>query len=514
MIGSLAATSDRAPGRPVIKVAFRDTLRVLFCFLSAFEPNTGTAAPNGIVYHSFTAPTNGTNQDGVNPASGLVLSGGLLCGTTVNGGLRGAGSAYYLAPDASAFNAFHSFTNSPDAANPQGNFVNSGSNFFGTTVAGGSSGVGTVFLGKTNGTSSIIRSFPAVSANNATNVGGASPSGALVLSGATLYGTTTAGGAAASGTVFSLSTNGSTFSVLHDFTALDSNTGTNADGELPLGGLVLTGNTLYGTASGGGPGGAGVVFAINTSGGSFTVLHGFTALDPLTATNTDGAFPFNGLATSNGMLFGTTLAGGHHGKGVVFSIGTNGTGFAVLHHFSATDPLTGTNQEGASPCAPLALSGGYLYGTASAGGLASGTIFSVSTNGAQFQLLHTFATLDASSGTNTDGALPVAGLLPLGNSLFGVAYSGGPGGAGTVFGVPIPFPPAIITNIVYNSNGTVTLYFSGGPNSTNIIQAAGGLTPSPAWVSVSTNVADASGAWRLTETNTANSMRFYRSYAP
>jgi uncharacterized repeat protein (TIGR03803 family) len=483
--------------------------------------NTNTATtnspwvPNGIVFHAFAAPSSGVNQDGANPAAGLVMSGGVLLGTTLNGGAQGAGTAFYMTPDGTNFSAFRSFANAPDAGNPAGNLTVLGNSFFGTSLAGGTSGVGAVFLGNTNGSVSILRNFAAVSADNATNLGGASPGALLVLSGTALFGTTTAGGAAANGTVFSLSTNGSTFSILHDFTALDSNTGTNTDGALPCGGLILSGNTLYGTASAGGSGGAGVVFSFNTNGSNFTTLHSFTPLDPLTATNTDGAFPSSGLVMSNGLLYGTALAGGTGGKGAIFSIGTNGLRFAVLHNFSATDPLTGTNSDGASPCAPPALSGGYLYGTASAGGAsASGTVFSVSTNGAQFQTIHAFTAVDLATGTNFDGALPVAGVLPVGNSLYGTTFSGGPGGVGTVFSLPIPAPPAIITNVVRNLNGSVTVYFLGAPNSTNVVQATTNLTPPVTWQNVSTNVADADGAWQFTQTNLTISTKFYRSYAP
>lgn len=483
--------------------------------------NTNTAstnspgAPNGILFHAFTAPVSGINQDGANPAAGLVLAGGVLLGTTLNGGSKGAGAAFYMTPDGMNFNAFRSFANSPDAANPQGNLIVAGNGFLGTTLAGGNNGVGTIFLGNTNGNVSILQNFAIVSADEATNSGGASPNALLAFSGNTIYGTTTGGGAAANGTAFSLSTNGATFSVLHDFSVLDSNTGTNADGALPCGGLILSGNTLYGTASAGGAGGAGVVFAVKTNSSNFTALYNFTPLDPLAATNIDGAFPAAGLVLSNGVLYGTTIAGGTGGNGVIFSVGTNGLGFAVLHNFSATDPLTGTNSDGAAPCAALALVGNNLYGTAAAGGVnANGTVFSVSTSGTLFQTIHAFPVVDSSTGTNFDGAFPVAGVLPVENSLYGTTFSGGPGGVGTVFNLTIPNPPAVITVIVHNSDGSATLYFLGGPNSTNIVQATASLTPPVTWQKLSTNVADAGGAWQFIETNITNSTQFYRSYAP
>jgi uncharacterized repeat protein (TIGR03803 family) len=302
---------------------------------------------------------------------------------------------------------------------------------------------------------------------------------------------------------------------LHDFSSFDSNTGTNADGAVPLGGLILSGNTLYGTASAGGSGGAGVVFSINTNGNNFAVLHNFTALDSTTDTNIDGAFPFSALVLSNGLMYGTTIAGGTSGKGVIFSLSTNGTGFAILHYFSATDPIAGTNLDGAAPVAPLALSGSNLYGTASAGGAnANGTIFSVSTNGSPFQTIYAFTAINPSTGTNIDGAYPTTGVLPLGNSLYGTTFSGGFGGEGTVFSVAIPYPPAMISNIVLNVDGSVTLNFLGGPNSTNIIQATTSLTSPVVWQNISTNIADGNGAWQFTEPGPLNAGQFYRSYAP
>jgi uncharacterized repeat protein (TIGR03803 family) len=103
-------------------------------------------------------------------------------------------------------------------------------------------------------------------------------------------------------------------------------------------------------------------------------------------------------------------------------------------------------------------------------------------------------------------------VLRLGNSLYGTTFSGGPGAAGTVFSIPLPAPPALITKIVQNTNGSVTVYFLGAPSSTNVIQTTTNLTPPPTWYNIATNDADLSGAWQLTDSNNAAS-RFYRSYA-
>ena len=68
--------------------------------------------------------------------------------------------------------------------------------------------------------------------------------------------------------------------------------------------MILSGNTLYGTATDGGSSGNGTVFAVNTDGTGFTNLHSFTALD-LYYTNSDGANPYAGLILSGNTLYGT-----------------------------------------------------------------------------------------------------------------------------------------------------------------------------------------------------------------
>lgn len=468
--------------------------------------------PAGDAMHRFNPLSDGLNLDGANPVAGLALFGGGLVGTTLNGGPQGGGTAFWMSADGTNFNAFRAFTNAPDAGHPRGELTFAGTTFFAATSSGGAAGVGAVIAGQTNGVLAVLRSFTAPNANNATNSGGASPNAAVVNSGAVLFGTTSAGGAAGNGTIYSLTTNGATFTLLRDFSALDLQTGTNPDGAQPRGGVILSGDTLYGTASAGGAGGSGVVFSIRTNGANFTTLHSFTPLDPPTATNADGAIPLAGLVLSNGTLYGTTFAGGPGGAGTVFALQTSGAGFTVLHHFAAVDSVTRINADGATPAAPLLLSSNLLYGTASAGGNgAAGVAFSLKPDGTQFRLIHNFAPL-ANAGTNTDGAFPVAPLVRLGNMLYGTASGGGPGGVGTVFAVTIPPAPAIITNIIWNANNTVTLHFVGEPFSTNIIQFTPSLVSPVAWQNLSTNIADANGAWQFTD-GINPITRFYRSYA-
>jgi len=85
-----------------------------------------------------------------------------------------------------------------------------------------------------------------------------------------------------------------------------------------------------------------------------------------------------------------------------------------------------TGSDGALPQAGLVLSGGTLYGTTYSGGSSNaGTVFEMNTDGTGYTVLKSF--------TGSDGSLPYAGLVLSGGTLYGTTYSGGSSGAGTVF---------------------------------------------------------------------------------
>src|SRR5436309_12822027 len=67
-----------------------------------------------------------------------------------------------------------------------------------------------------------------------------------------------------------------TFTTLHSFTATNPNNGANSDGANPECQLVLSGNALYGTAYNGGSSGRGTIFAVNTDGTGFTTVYSLT----------------------------------------------------------------------------------------------------------------------------------------------------------------------------------------------------------------------------------------------
>src|ERR1035437_1639580 len=208
-------------------------------------------------------------------------------------------------------------------------------------------GLGLIPAGRvTAQTFTTLHSFTLL--NNSTNSDGARPYAGLILSGNTLYGTAFQGGSSGNGTVFDVQTNGTGFRNRHSFNY--------SDGANPYAGLILSGNTLYGTAVG--P--YGTVFKINPNGTGFTNLYNFTAFS--NSTNRDGANPYAGLILSGNTLYGTAKQGGNSGKGTVFAVNTNGTGFTNLHSFTQLSvPYTGTNSDGANLVGGLILSGNTLY---------------------------------------------------------------------------------------------------------------------------------------------------------
>jgi uncharacterized repeat protein (TIGR03803 family) len=375
-----------------------------------------------------------------------------------------------------------------DGANPQAGLVVSGNILYGTAAAGGSSGNGTVFALNTNG-----RGF-----TNLYNFTGGSdgnlPQSVLILSGSTLYGMATTGGGWGNGTVFALSTNGMGFTNLYSFTAFPVGYFTNSDGAFPHAGLILSGNTLYGTAEAGGSSGNGTVFRVNTNGLNFTNLYSFTATSGSegffgNGTNSDGALPVAGLILSGNTLYGTTEEGGSGGNGTVFRINTDGTGFTNLYSFTAF-PASYFNSDGSYPSAGVILSGNALYGTAQYGGSSgNGTVFKLNTDGTGFTNLYSFTSGNYNSSgiiTNSDGALPSAGLILLGNTLYGTADGGGISGYGTVFSLFFPPQLTIIQNrtnvIVTWPNNVAGFNYSGFTmqSTTNLVSPVVWTTNFPA----------------------------------
>lgn len=192
------------------------------------------------------------------------------------------------------------------------------------------------------------------------------------------------------------------------------------DGGSPSGGLVNVDGTLYGTTVVGGNAGKGVIFSVTTD-GTEKILHSFQG--------NSGARPQSGLIDVDGKLYGTTYAGGHSGCGcgTVFRITTSGA-YGVVHNFTGSS-------DGAHPEGSLVDVNGTIYGTTNLGGGGTclnsgrddgcGTIYSITTNGTE-KVVGTFADEAA-------GEFPAAGLIAVHGSLYGTTSEGGLDAQGTLF---------------------------------------------------------------------------------
>src|SRR5690349_13031581 len=205
---------------------------------------------------------------------------------------------------AQTFSTLHTFTGYADQGNPDAELILSGKTLYGT-ASGGFGASGAVFAMNTDG-----KDF--TSLYTFADADGSNPQAGLILSGDILYGTTWYGGSNGDGTVFAVNIDGTGFTNLHHFTG--------DDGALPLARLLLSGNTLYGTAENGGSYGKGTVFGLNIDGSGFVNLHSFSAAPGPSFTNGDGTNPRAGLVLSGNSLYGTAPSGGGFLFGTAFTL--------------------------------------------------------------------------------------------------------------------------------------------------------------------------------------------------
>jgi uncharacterized repeat protein (TIGR03803 family) len=204
------------------------------------------------VLYSFTG-----GSDGNYPTGDVIWDqAGNLYGVTYMGGTYGEGVVYQMVPSGSGWteNVLHSFNGASDGANPDGGLIfDKSGNLYGTTTGDDGVGVGTVFMLSPAGgtwTSTVLYSFSKWE----------EPRASLAMDAAgNLYGTADRGGKDRGGTIFKLTpgNGGWTYSLLKEFDDPCD------EGCFPRGGVIIdaSGN-LYGTTSGGGAHGQGVVYEI------------------------------------------------------------------------------------------------------------------------------------------------------------------------------------------------------------------------------------------------------------
>jgi hypothetical protein len=123
---------------------------------------------------------------------------------------------------------------------------------------------------------------------------------------------------------------------------------TAADGYAPYRGPLIIDNQVFGTYrfGGGGAGGIGVAWSVNTDGTNYTKLKIF---ETVSGSYADGYEPWAGLSYDGTYLFGTTIVGGGPGVvGTIFKVKPDGTGFQTIHRFANTQaiPTCGAGKTG------------------------------------------------------------------------------------------------------------------------------------------------------------------------
>ena len=258
-----------------------------------------------------------------------------------------------------------------------------------------------------------------------------------------LYGTTVYGGANGGGAITKFVTSSHALTAAFSFDA--------PDGASPYYSAMMQASDgkLYGTTTYGGNNDNGIIFSLDPATGTYTNLWRF---DGANGSEPEG----NLVQASNGKLYGMTSAGGSNYNGVIFSF----------------DPATGTytklkdfdgSADGSYPGGSLMqASNGKLYGMTSQGGSnGAGVIFSFDPADASYS--------DLKDLDNTaDGGNPNGSLVQASNGkLYGLTYSGGSNGVGTVFS----FDPA--TNSYSNLKDLDNTTDGGNPYG-SLVQASNG----------------------------------------
>ena len=522
----------------VFKVSTNGTLATLYSFTGGndgADPSAGLVeGADGNFYG--TAPNGGTNgygvlfkitanggltglywfaanNDGASPAAALVEGAdGNFYGTAASGGggtNGGWGTVFKIARNG-AFTSLHLFTGN-DGADPAAALLQaSDGSFYGTTYGGGTNGAGTVFRMTPGGALTSLYSF--TGGND-----GAGPSGLAQGSDGYFYGATYGGGTYTNGTLFKIGANG-TLTTLYSFTGA-------SDGANPSAGLVQAADSnFYGTTYGGGTNGVGTVFRMTPS-GALTSLYSFTGRVFLPVNQpspgNDGANPSAALVQgSDGNFYGTTRFGGayigfnqpndafyRYTFGTAFKITPAGHETVLCSFTGVPQPISVPTLYGANPAASLVQgSDGNFYGTTPYGWsprgvialTGTGTVFTMSTNGASNPLLASFG---GASGANPSGAL----VQGSDGSFYGATSAGGLGGVGTIFRLTMvpEFQSFVPTNTALNltwsteAGGAYQLQYKPSLSSTN-------------WTSLGSPVTATGATLSFRDSLTNAPRRFYR----
>src|SRR6266567_3710321 len=375
----------------------------------------------------------------------------------------------------------HWFSGGIDGRIPNGLARGTNGALYGTTQFGGAHLSGTVFSITTNGTFTTLAAFNE-------SIGSEPLAPPIQGADGKFYGTTEFGGDFGAGGVFTMTPDG-TLSNLYSFTG-------DSDGGLPSVALVQgSDGNFYGANN------FGRLFRI-TPEGALTNLYSFTG-------GTDGDSAAGALVQgTDGNFYGVTkhnVIQGYQFYGTIFRITTSGL-LSTLYPLNYTD--------GSYPYAGLIQgSDGNFYGTTHDGGASgNGTLFRISPDG-------TLATLVSFDGFDDGGHPKDTVVEGADGNLYGTTTSGGPGGQGTIFRLSFTSSPQITSqpanqtallgaNVLFSvaAFGRAPLHYQWLKNGTNLIDG-GPVFGSDTRTLVLTNVTGTdSGTYSVTVSNALDSV--------
>lgn len=377
----------------------------------------GTASSGGIhdagTLFSFDPLTSGLEKlfdfepmTGKTPVGDLIYTAnGKLYGTTYEGGLHSLGTLYEFDLSEKLFTKVHDFEIST-GGRPFGGLTRSSSGkIYGTTRIGGEGFSGVVFEFQPDGAGYIpLASF------NQTN--GAHPTSFEEGPDGVFYGTALYGGKYDLGVLFEFDSKIN--KVISRFHFNDT------IGSYPMGRqVVFSGNAVLGVTTGGGTTEAGVIYEYNVQTQRTSKL---TELDILST----GRTSVGGLmVTTEGRVFGLTIAGSRGGSGAIFEV--------VRAQASAIEKLPfNWSRDGNLPAGTMVqLSNGRFYGVTESGGQGGfGAFFEFDPETDQFSVVASF------SGAN--GKFPKSSpVLGPNGKFYGVTAEGGSNDRGVIYEIDL-----------------------------------------------------------------------------
>jgi uncharacterized repeat protein (TIGR03803 family) len=218
----------------------------------------------------------------------------------------------------------------------------------------------------------------------------------------------------------------SSYSIDHVFAGHDTDDGDNPRHDA----MTPFNNQLYGTTLEGGTHNNGIIFSIGQDGTGYQAL--------LSLHNSIGDESHSCFVVANDILYGMTAAGGDNGEGVVFSFNPpsptptpTATPTATPTNFQTLFSFACASSTGKEPHGRLTLDpdGTTLYWMTRKGGEHDyGVVFKIETSGNNYTELHDFAGGDSDGATSDHGY-----VVQSGDHLYGMTTNGGHHDDGVLF---------------------------------------------------------------------------------